>query len=121
MTILRYVHNAVALLTLHRCIEFTTDIKSLYPEKEVTLLHSRHRLLLRFDYDLRCKVTQPPPIPPNLHSTHHVYPKVKLRHQRCPKPTVLKTLEELNVELILGERLDLESAKLENMKMNTRG
>ena len=33
-------------------LEFATDIKSLYPEKQVTLLHSRHRLLPRFDYDL---------------------------------------------------------------------
>lgn len=29
--------------------EFATDIKSLYPEKQVALLHSRRRLLPRFD------------------------------------------------------------------------
>ena len=33
-------------------VEFATDIKSLYPEKQVTLLHSRHRLLPRFDYEM---------------------------------------------------------------------
>lgn len=30
-------------------IEFATDIRSYYPAKQVTLLHSRHRLLPRFD------------------------------------------------------------------------
>ncbi len=34
---------------LTRFLEFATDIKSVYPEKSVTLLHSRQRLLPRFD------------------------------------------------------------------------
>lgn len=32
-----------------RFTEFATDIKSVYPEKQVTLLHSREKLLPRFD------------------------------------------------------------------------
>lgn len=27
------------------CIEYATDLKEIYPEKEVTLLHSRQRLM----------------------------------------------------------------------------
>ncbi|THH06413.1 hypothetical protein EW145_g4104 [Phellinidium pouzarii] len=37
-------------------VQFATDIKSLYPEKHVTLLHSRHRLLPRFDYDMHSEI-----------------------------------------------------------------
>ena len=35
--------------------------------------------------------------------------------------TVLKALEDLRVDLILGERLDLESTKPEKVKLNERG
>ena len=35
--------------------------------------------------------------------------------------TVLKTLEDIGVDLILGERLDIESTKAENIKFNARG
>ncbi|KAL5501244.1 hypothetical protein ACEPAH_9631 [Sanghuangporus vaninii] len=70
-------------------IQFATDIKSLYPEKQVTLLHSRHRLLPRFEYDLHCEV--------------------------------LKTLEDLRIDLILGERLDLSSTLPEAAKFNEFG
>lgn len=37
------------LLTLFCIEEFATDIADVYPEKRVTLLHSRQRLLPRFD------------------------------------------------------------------------
>ncbi|OCB90569.1 FAD/NAD-binding domain-containing protein [Sanghuangporus baumii] len=70
-------------------IQFATDIKSLYPEKQITLLHSRHRLLPRFEYDLHCEV--------------------------------LKTLEDLRIDLILGERLDLSSTLPEAAKFNESG
>ncbi|KAG2002423.1 Fer8 [Coprinopsis cinerea AmutBmut pab1-1] len=58
-------------------IQFATDIKAVYPDKKVTLLHSRQQLLPKFDEAL-----------------HH---------------EVRKTLESQEVELILGERLDLDS------------
>ncbi|EJC99420.1 FAD/NAD-binding domain-containing protein [Fomitiporia mediterranea MF3/22] len=70
-------------------IQFATDIKSLYPAKHVALLHSRHRLLPRFDYDLHCEV--------------------------------LKTLEDLRIDLVLGERLDLASTRPEAVKVNEQG
>ncbi|KAJ7127888.1 hypothetical protein C8R44DRAFT_100464 [Mycena epipterygia] len=59
-------------------IQFATDIAAVYPEKPVTLLHSRTRLLPRFD--------------PGMHSE------------------ILQALESANVDVILGERLDLASA-----------
>ncbi|EAU83599.2 Fer8 [Coprinopsis cinerea okayama7 len=61
----------------NRHLEFATDIKAVYPDKKVTLLHSRQQLLPKFDEAL-----------------HH---------------EVRKTLESQEVELILGERLDLDS------------
>ena len=47
-------------------LEFATDIKSVYPEKSVTLLHSRQRLLPRFDEKMHdeSKFDLPPNIPP---------------------------------------------------------
>ncbi|PPQ85979.1 hypothetical protein CVT25_001678 [Psilocybe cyanescens] len=38
-------------------IQFATDIKSVYPEKEVTLLHSRSRLLPRFDEGMHDEIS----------------------------------------------------------------
>ncbi|KAF9547847.1 FAD/NAD(P)-binding domain-containing protein [Agrocybe pediades] len=58
-------------------IQFATDIKSVYPEKQVTLVHSRARLLPRFDEKM---------------------------HEE-----VVATCKELEIELILGERLDVSS------------
>ncbi|KAG2136598.1 uncharacterized protein EDB93DRAFT_1302934 [Suillus bovinus] len=58
-------------------IQFATDIAAIYPHKRVTLLHSRHRLLPKFD-----------------HAVHE---------------EALQGLQELNVRVILGERLDFES------------
>lgn len=58
-------------------IQFATDIAAVYPQKRVTLLHSRHRLLPKFDNAI---------------------------HEEA-----LQGLQELNVQVILGERLDFES------------
>ncbi|KAJ6511015.1 hypothetical protein C8R45DRAFT_814405 [Mycena sanguinolenta] len=59
-------------------IQFATDIAAIYPGKRVTLLHSRARLLPRFDSAMHCEI--------------------------------LQALESANVDVILGERLDLASA-----------
>ena len=55
-------------------------------------------------------------------------PSVSRLHRRtydvnfpCFAYTVLKTLEDIGVDLILGERLDIESTKAENIKFNARG
>jgi NADH dehydrogenase FAD-containing subunit len=58
-------------------IQFATDIAAVYPQKRVTLLHSRHRLLPKFDDQI---------------------------HEEA-----LQGLQELNVRVILGERLDFAS------------
>ncbi|KAJ7040603.1 hypothetical protein C8F04DRAFT_1219734 [Mycena alexandri] len=59
-------------------IQFATDIAAVYPAKSVTLLHSRARLLPRFDSAMHTEI--------------------------------LQALESMNVNVILGERLDLASA-----------
>ncbi|KAF9002126.1 hypothetical protein BDQ17DRAFT_1357475 [Cyathus striatus] len=59
---------------------FATDIKAIHPTKHVTLLHSRERLLPRFDERMHAEV--------------------------------LKYTSSVEIDLILGERLDLSS--LEN-------
>lgn len=56
-------------------VEFATDIKSCYPDKDVTLIHSRQRLLPNFDIRI------------------HEIAKARL--------------EELGVNMVLGERLAL--------------
>ncbi|KAG1769938.1 hypothetical protein EV702DRAFT_1140286 [Suillus placidus] len=58
-------------------IQFASDIAAVYPQKRVTLLHSRRRLLPKFDDAM---------------------------HEEA-----LQGLQELNVRVILGERLDFES------------
>ncbi|KAG1896746.1 uncharacterized protein F5891DRAFT_958167 [Suillus fuscotomentosus] len=58
-------------------IQFASDIAAVYPQKQVTLLHSRRRLLPKFDDAM---------------------------HEET-----LQGLQELNVQVILGERLDFES------------
>ncbi|KAG2106256.1 uncharacterized protein F5147DRAFT_701634 [Suillus discolor] len=58
-------------------IQFASDIAAVYPQKHVTLLHSRRRLLPKFDDAM---------------------------HEEA-----LQGLQELNVRVILGERLDFES------------
>ncbi|KAG2048552.1 FAD/NAD(P)-binding domain-containing protein [Suillus hirtellus] len=58
-------------------IQFASDIAAVYPQKHVTLLHSRRRLLPKFDDAM---------------------------HEET-----LQGLQELNVQVILGERLDFES------------
>ncbi|KAJ7229572.1 iron uptake cluster protein [Mycena haematopus] len=58
-------------------IQFATDIAAVYPAKRVTLLHSRARLLPRFDSAMHSEI--------------------------------LQALEAANVDVILGERLDLAS------------
>ncbi|KAJ7903701.1 hypothetical protein B0H14DRAFT_2666009 [Mycena olivaceomarginata] len=59
-------------------IQFATDISAVYPGKPVTLLHSRTRLLPRFDSAMHTEI--------------------------------LQALESANVDVILGERLDLVTA-----------
>lgn len=39
-------------------IEFATDIAAIYPNKKVTLLHSRDRLLPRFDEGMHMEGTR---------------------------------------------------------------
>ncbi|KAG1792349.1 uncharacterized protein HD556DRAFT_567680 [Suillus plorans] len=58
-------------------IQFASDIAAIYPQKRVTLLHSRRRLLPKFD---------------------------EAMHEEA-----LQGLQELNVRVVLGERLDFES------------
>ncbi|KAG5729559.1 Apoptosis-inducing factor like protein [Termitomyces sp. T112] len=71
-------------------IQFATDIAAIYSEKKVTLLHSRKRLLPRFD---------------------------EAMHDETLK--VLETME--NVDVILGERLDMSSVKEQPVKHNELG
>ncbi|KAK7002471.1 apoptosis-inducing factor B [Favolaschia claudopus] len=59
-------------------IQFATDIAAVYPGKPVTLLHSRTRLLPRFDSEMHTEV--------------------------------LQAMESANINVILGERLDLVSS-----------
>ncbi|KAF8641752.1 hypothetical protein AX16_009829 [Volvariella volvacea WC 439] len=58
-------------------IQFATDIAAVYPQKRVTLLHSRNRLLPRFDEAMHTEI--------------------------------LETLQKTDIDVILGERLDLQS------------
>ncbi|OAX37976.1 FAD/NAD(P)-binding domain-containing protein [Rhizopogon vinicolor AM-OR11-026] len=60
-------------------IQFASDIAAVHPQKRVTLLHSRRRLLPKFD---------------------------NVVHEEA-----LQGLQELNVRVILGERLDFESLR----------
>ncbi|KAJ3565920.1 hypothetical protein NP233_g7332 [Leucocoprinus birnbaumii] len=60
-------------------IQFATDIAAIYPNKKVTLLHSRDRLLPRFDEAMHYEV--------------------------------LRSLKDADIDVILGERLDLDSVK----------
>ncbi|KAG2106257.1 uncharacterized protein F5147DRAFT_701650 [Suillus discolor] len=64
-------------------IQFASDIAAIYPQKRVTLLHSRRRLLPKFD---------------------------EAMHEEA-----LQGLQELNVRVILGERLDFESLQHKSM------
>ncbi|RDB21672.1 Apoptosis-inducing factor B [Hypsizygus marmoreus] len=71
-------------------IQFATDIATVHPTKPVTLLHSRDRLLPRFDEGM------------------HV--------------GIIQALESIsNVDVILGERLDLSSVDEKPGKTNERG
>ncbi|TFK38590.1 hypothetical protein BDQ12DRAFT_683879 [Crucibulum laeve] len=70
-------------------IQFATDIKAVYPEKKVTLLHSRRRLLPRFDEDMHNEI--------------------------------FKSMESAEIEVILGERLDLSTIEGGNAKVNSLG
>ncbi|KAJ7666838.1 hypothetical protein DFH06DRAFT_252174 [Mycena polygramma] len=70
-------------------IQFATDIAEVYPEKRVTLLHSRHRLLPRFDGAMHTEI--------------------------------LQALESANVDVILGERLDLAATDSERTVRTTTG
>ncbi|KAI4528593.1 FAD/NAD(P)-binding domain-containing protein [Schizophyllum commune Loenen D] len=58
-------------------IQFATDIADVYPEKRVTLLHSRAQLLPRFSQEMHNEI--------------------------------LRQMNRLNVNVVLGERLDVQS------------
>ena len=73
--------------------EFATDIAAVYPQKRVTLLHSRSRLLPRFDNAM--------------HEEGECCVLLCRTKLRCG--AALQGLQELNVRVILGERLDFES------------
>ncbi|OCH85873.1 iron uptake cluster protein [Obba rivulosa] len=60
-------------------IQYATDIAEAFPTKHVTLLHSRTRLLPKFDEQMHSEI--------------------------------LSSLSTLNIDTVLGERLDLESAR----------
>ncbi|KAG2136600.1 uncharacterized protein EDB93DRAFT_1168540 [Suillus bovinus] len=68
-------------------IQFASDIAAVHPQKRVTLLHSRCRLLPKFDDAM---------------------------HEEA-----LQGLQELNVRVILGERLDFESLQHKSTKQDS--
>ncbi|CAE6431367.1 unnamed protein product [Rhizoctonia solani] len=70
-------------------IQFATDLKDLYGNKNITLLHSRVQLLPRF--------------PEKVHDE------------------INATMRKLNINLILGQRLDLKSTLPENAEYDERG
>ncbi|KDN33485.1 hypothetical protein RSAG8_13421, partial [Rhizoctonia solani AG-8 WAC10335] len=70
-------------------IQFATDLKDTYPQKEITLLHSRMQLLPRF--------------PEKMHDE------------------INKTMHKLDVNLILGQRLDLKTTLPENAEYDEKG
>ncbi|KAK0492526.1 hypothetical protein EDD18DRAFT_1410347 [Armillaria luteobubalina] len=59
-------------------IQFATDIAAVHPSKKVILLHSRNKLLPRFEEGMHLEI--------------------------------LRSLESLGIEVILGERLDMSSS-----------
>ncbi|TFK72298.1 FAD/NAD(P)-binding domain-containing protein [Pluteus cervinus] len=64
-------------------IQYATDIAAVHPTKKITLLHSRDRLLPRFDEAMHVEI--------------------------------IRALKDSNVEVILGDRLDLASVKDEKV------
>ncbi|KAG6856063.1 hypothetical protein H0H87_007719 [Tephrocybe sp. NHM501043] len=71
-------------------IQFATDIATVHPMKPVTLLHSRKRLLPRFDEAMHSEILN-----------------------------VIESID--NIDVILGERLDLSSVDEQPEKFNERG
>ncbi|KAF5376414.1 hypothetical protein D9615_008585 [Tricholomella constricta] len=71
-------------------IQFATDIAAVHPTKKVTLLHSRKRLLPRFDEAMHAEII-----------------------------SVLSSTD--NIDVVLGERLDLSSVDEEPGKTNDNG
>lgn len=70
-------------------IQFATDLKDLYSNKNITLLHSRMQLLPRFSEKVHDEINA--------------------------------TMHKLNVNLILGQRLDLKSTLPENAEYDEQG
>ncbi|KAH9475074.1 Fe-regulated protein 8 [Psilocybe cubensis] len=89
-------------------IQFATDIKSVYPEKEVTLLHSRLRLLPRFGEGMHDE------------SEIQIYHRGAQLLKDC-FVIVKSSCENMGVKLILGERLDLGSIENGQAKTNEAG
>ncbi|KAE9397482.1 FAD/NAD(P)-binding domain-containing protein [Gymnopus androsaceus JB14] len=70
-------------------IQFAADISAIYPDKTITLLHSRQRLLPRFDEKMHTEI--------------------------------LDTLQASDIQVILGERLDMNSTSDTVIKTNEQG
>ncbi|CAE6493754.1 unnamed protein product [Rhizoctonia solani] len=70
-------------------IQFASDLKDLYPQKQITLLHSRMQLLPKFPEKMHDEINQ--------------------------------TMHKLNVNLMLGQRLDLKTTLPENAEYDQQG
>lgn len=88
-------------------IQYATDIASVHPEKQVTLLHSRHRLLPRFDQSMHSESK-------SIHSHYQSQTYIS-------SLVVIQVMEDINVNVILGERLDLSSTTQDPPKRNELG
>ncbi|KAJ7932899.1 hypothetical protein B0H13DRAFT_2262935 [Mycena leptocephala] len=91
-------------------IQFASDIASVHPSKRVTLLHSRARLLPRFDEEgeesggcTRRSFLESLFVPSS--SPPCPVPNADIRYASA----VLQALHTLNVHVVLGERVDLAS------------
>lgn len=81
-------------------IQMATDIKEVFSDRKVTLLHSREQVLPAFHRDLHDagqSCAPPPPYPSGLASQHADV-------VRAPCPAAIDRLDELKIKYILGER-----------------
>ena len=75
--------------------EYATDIKDAYPDKPVTLLHSRERVLPKFH--------------PSMHDQSTALRLFSTLLGLTWDVTVVQRMSDLGIDVILGERLDLSS------------
>ena len=98
-SVCQHVQPSIVDITSVFFSEFATDIATIYPEKNVTLLHSRKRLLPRFDEAM--------------HDESENAFECMLSFADFSSlvlPPALKVLETMeNIDVILGERLDMSS------------